>query len=254
MRSLEQIGQLVKQEGYFVCRWDEVESNIIPIDSDGLRELSDQLSIHKLTILPKIVCRNGDAIVANLNNDISSVYIVFYNEICEPDKKTKSLRKSLFVAMALASVIKVDGVICEQEIDRMRKSIYSLSYITEAEKYFTFIRGLYYLYQTNKRELVLEQFKKAEPKLQRELINFVKDIVISDGVIHKSEWAFLAQMYRDIDVPTKNVTADLKHDAALQGIAILGKNTTTKPDDTDMDFDEIYFDSVLDDLIAEFEV
>ena len=88
---------------------------------------------------------------------------------------------------------------------------------------------------------------------QLKMIDFVRDISISDGVIQKREVSFLQLLMKAIDLPTRNIKSELINRAHSNNIEL--KEITKIDIGDDNDFPEGYIEAngVLDQLFDEFD-
>ncbi|MGN2613461.1 co-chaperone DjlA [Aliivibrio fischeri] len=245
--NLKDLVSKVTENGYHVCDFGELSLSLdFDVETLGGRfEFNNALEAVNLQTLPKIT--NGS--VANLERSILGVPIVFYHKRAPIDRHTSSVRYALLVGRISAVLAKVDGDVDLLEIVEIKSKIYSLSFLTENEKYNVFIRSIYALYQNSSKDRLMQEFSVLKETDKLQILSIIKSIIISDKHIHKNERQILSEFYKLSGVTTKTITKDLKEYAKKQRIDLIKKNNSEDKND----YLVIDVNSALDDMLSEFE-
>ena len=220
---LTEIKSQIQNEGYFVGTWDVIDeaTNIYIETPAGINEFKELLSNSDLECFPKIV--NGT--VANIEKSLTAIPLVIFNKGIQLQKDKSDIKYALLVGKIAAVMAKVDGEIVQEEVRQIRTDIYTLSCLSESEKYRVFIRTVYALQQNHSKEELMEEFSILPTKAKIQALNIAKDIAIADHYINRNERSFLYELYRLSDLPTNTVDRDLKAHAKIKNVALEGKNT-----------------------------
>ncbi|MDO6610524.1 hypothetical protein Q4601_12005 [Shewanella sp. 1_MG-2023] len=232
----------IEDKGYFLGSWFDIEElkNIDVRTESGLLSFKEILDSNSIDCYPKIV--NGS--VANVEHSIFDIDIVLYKTIANVNKNSKDIKYGLLVAKFSAAIAKVDGLVDFSEIAVIRQNIYSLSMLSETEKYYIFIRAIYYLQLKTTKDVLLGHLEKLSDNSKRQVLSIAMSIVIADMSIVKSERLLVADMYRLCDMPTNSVSRDLKKLAKSSGVQLQARKADRcqefnfEPDDTLNEFIE----------------
>ncbi len=244
---LKEIKNKIQNEGYFVCTWDVIDEAIdIYIEtSSGINEFKELLSHSDLECFPKLV--NGT--VANIDKSLTAIPLVIFNKGIQLQKDKSDIKYALLVGKIAAVMAKVDGEIVQEEIRQIRADIYTLSFLSESEKYRVFIRTVYALQQNYSKEELMEEFAILPAKAKAQALNVAKDVAIADHYINRNERLFLYELYRLSDLPTNTVDRDLKAHAKNKNVALDGRNTQ-KTEGPEL---VIELDDSFEEMLSEFE-
>ncbi|MBE8232407.1 MAG: TerB family tellurite resistance protein [Endozoicomonadaceae bacterium] len=245
---LDEIKSQIQSEGYFVGTWDVIDETI---DFDfettaGLIEFNELLNNSDLECLPKIV--NGS--VANIEKSLNAIPIVIFNKGSRLKRNNSDIRYALLVGKIAAAMAKVDGEVNQEEIQQIRQDIYTLSFLSESEKYRVFIRSVYALHQKSSKEEIMQDFALLSTKAKKQALNIAKDIVIADHYINRNERLFLYEFYRLSDLPTNTVYRDLRTHAKNKNVVLESNDLRTKEAEPDL---VVELDDSFDQMLAEFE-
>ncbi len=243
--------QCVANEGFFLGTIDNiVEFEELDVSRQlSLEQIYEFLEEHSLDILPKLVRTSNGITVANLPKNLVHEPVVIFRRQPAVDKKSSNMRYALLIAKVSALMAKIDGEVKNEEISQLKESINNLSFLTENEAYFVFIRAIYWFFANHSLELLIDEIESLNNTAKVQIVSVAKDIAIADADIDKAEVNILRELYRKADIPTKKVVKDLKRLAKSRNIEIGGANRSARKVEHSAAFE---VDDSLDRLLDDF--
>ena len=214
--------------------------------------LLDEIQALDLDILPKIVKSSKGYSVASFDKSLIEQPLVFFRKHLPLNRNNRYFKQAITTARIAALMIKTDGVIRDSELIALRKLLYSLSFLSESDKYALFIRSVYFLYQKMNQDELIGDFNYFNDKVKIQIIRIAKSLAIADGRIENNERILLRNLYRNSGIPTNTVVRDLKKYAIDSGILIENRDKQELKFQHKYDILDETLDSVLDDLIEDF--
>lgn len=248
--TAKELLQCVSNEGFFLGIIDNiVEFEHLDVTRQlSLEQIYDFLEEQHLDILPKLVKTSNGITVANLQKSLTHEPVVIFKRQPSVNKKSSNMRYALLIAKVSALMAKIDGEVKNEEISQLKESISGLTFLTENEAYFVFIRAIYWFFANHSLDLIIEDIESLNDKAKLQIVSVAKDIAISDADIDKAEVNILRELYRKADIPTKTVVKDLKKLAKSRNINIAAKGSTRKVEHTAAFEVDDSLDRLLDDF------
>lgn len=100
-----------------------------------------------------------------------------------------------------------------------------------------------------KKDTIYGVVSEYPPNQQREVINFLIDLIIADGELDKREHSNLKELYRMCDLNARTAIREIELRAKERHILLGSKPETVVFDDDE----DLYADDLLSDLLADFE-
>lgn len=168
------------------------------------------------------------------------------------DHGVTRFRAAALLMKACVIMTRADGVIQESELDRLFSAIRRLQYLGEDERTYIKAQALFFLQGRTRRDLLLNKLCEVSPSAQDLILDCVMDVAIADGVLQKSELAFLQDIYRAFGKPARSARSDIERYAREHYVVLQNEVKTAAENEVEeLAYDEL--DDVLGDLLGEFD-
>ena len=240
----------VKQGNYPSFYTEEVLSQLEGFDDQSsLKALKDYLDKYELDCLPRIVIRNNRAIAATMGKSlIYDSVLLIHKRLPYLDKKDNNVKYALLLGRVAAAMARADGEIDDDEISRIKASIYEIKSLTLDQKYLVYARTLYWLKNHASSARLIESFEVLTDKAQEVVIEVAKAVAVANGYIDSGEVKFMRQLYEAASMPTKTLKRDIEKYAQQHNVYLVKK----RPIET-FEIEVPELDDSLDVLLDEFD-
>jgi len=246
----DEVAITVKQDDYCSLYTEEVLSQINCLtDQDSLKVLKEYLNKYELDCLPRIVIRNDSAIAATIGKSlISDSVLVIHKKLPYLDKKDNNVKYALLLGRVAAAMARADGEIDDDEVSRIKTSIYEMKSLALDQKYLVYARTLYWLKNHASSARLIESFAGLTNKAQGVVIDVAKAVAVANGYIDSGEVNFMRQLYESASISTKTLKRDIELYAQKHGVYLVKKRAI---DTFELEVPEL--DDSLDVLLDEFD-
>ena len=217
-------------------------------DQDSLKTLKEYLNKYELDCLPRIVIRNDIAIAATI--DKSLIYdsiVVVHKKMPYLDKKDNNIKYALLLGRVAAAMARADGEVDDDEISKIKASIYDINSLTLEQKHLVYARTLYWLKNHASSAGLIDSFEVLTDKAQEIVIDVAKAVAVANGYIENGEVKFMYQLYKGAYKSTKTLKKDIANYALKHNIYLMKNKPMEK---FCIDIPEL--DDSLDVLLDEF--
>jgi hypothetical protein len=255
------IGQLETQEIVEMSFVDFIE--FIPTYSGG-----PELDTTDLQILAEAFQENGLISQPHVKGGFvergigSPIYIYMDQGVIDHD--SGNYRYARLLVQTAVIVARLDRVIADEELTHIVRIISDLDFLSSKERIQLLAMASYFLKVSSavgggeqaraylrvglSKDLALQRMESLSSPARSALIEIMKDVVTSDGIIQKAEVGFLQDVYRSFGLPARSVKPDLEAYAQKHHIRLSREELRVVEVEI---LDEI--DDVLGGLISDFD-
>lgn len=198
------------------------------IDTDDLELLATAFRMNGLTSQPHV--KKG-FLLRGIGGPI-----LLYKEQGGIDYDSGNYRYARLLVQVAVIIARIDGVIAQEEAERIVRIIKNLDFLSSRERiqltaiarYFlkvsTGVEGSEqardYLKVGLSKNLAFQKMETLSASARKTLIDILKDVITSDGIIQESEIGFLQDVYRLFDMPARSVRPELERYAQENHISL----------------------------------
>ena len=249
-----------KLEKYLIDKMGSNERRIFSyLDFDNYIIFKDhkKLSSDELSMLAELVGSVGFGVEPDINfvgikAEATDPFVVFKTDYIS-GKLSQGYKYAALLIKIAALVASYDGIVDEKERIELKDYLNSKINLPTHEKQRLFACAELSYLNNDDKKLLLHRLKELPGSKKKEVLNLIKTMIISDGIINKTEVNFLRNVYKLFEIEAKYLKKELENFAADNNKKLDKKSASMGVDEiiyNDIDIEE--GESIIDDLLSDF--